>query len=81
MNRVIKHELLDEQQAHIAAPSLRDLVRINRFLGGHEVLRKALSRLYRPTDAFTMLDVGAASGDMGRIVRDRYPGARVTSLD
>jgi 2-polyprenyl-3-methyl-5-hydroxy-6-metoxy-1,4-benzoquinol methylase len=28
-----------------------------------------------------MLDVGAASGDMGRAVRELYPLARVTSLD
>lgn len=79
--RVIRHELLDEQPPDIAAASLRDLVRINNLLGGHQVLRKALRRIVRPSDEFTMLDVGAASGDMGRVVLAEYPGARVTSLD
>jgi len=79
--RVIRHELLDEQPAAVAARSLRDLVRINRLLGGHEVLRKALRRIVKPSGEFTFLDVGAASGDMGRVVREAYPGARVTCLD
>ena len=79
--RVIRHELLDEQTPERAAPSLRDLVRINRLLGGHEVLRKALRRLFPKGAEFTMLDIGAASGDMGRVVRREYPRARVTSLD
>jgi hypothetical protein len=79
--RVIRHELLNEQTPEAAEASLGDLVRINRLLGGHEVLRKALARLYRPDDRFTVLDVGAASGDMGRVIQKRYPFARVTSLD
>jgi len=36
---------------------------------------------FRPNDRFSMLDVGAASGDMGDRVREWYPGARVVSLD
>jgi 2-polyprenyl-3-methyl-5-hydroxy-6-metoxy-1,4-benzoquinol methylase len=79
--RVIRHELLDEQTPEQAAPSLRDLVRINRLLGGHEVLRKALRLVIEPSEEFTMLDVGAASGDMGRAVQRLYPAARITSLD
>jgi 2-polyprenyl-3-methyl-5-hydroxy-6-metoxy-1,4-benzoquinol methylase len=80
--RVIRHELLDEQTPGRAAASLRDLVRINRLLGGHKVLRNALQRVFKASEEeFTMLDVGAASGDMGRVVRARYPHARVTSLD
>jgi 2-polyprenyl-3-methyl-5-hydroxy-6-metoxy-1,4-benzoquinol methylase len=79
--RVIRHELLDEQTPDRAAASLRDLVRINRLLGGHEALRNALGRVVRPSEEFTMLDVGAASGDMGRAVRERYPHARITALD
>jgi 2-polyprenyl-3-methyl-5-hydroxy-6-metoxy-1,4-benzoquinol methylase len=81
MRRVIRPEFLDEQPPGTAAGSLRDLVRINKFLGGHEVLRSALRRLSTPADEFTILDVGAASGDMGRVVRELYPRARVTSLD
>jgi len=79
--RIIRHELLDEQPPGVAAQSLRDLIRINKFLGGHETLRKALNRLLAPDERFTMLDVGAASGDMGEVVRRQYSGAGVTSLD
>jgi 2-polyprenyl-3-methyl-5-hydroxy-6-metoxy-1,4-benzoquinol methylase len=79
--RVIRHELLDEQPPNVAAHSLRDLVRINRLFGGHQALRKTLARVVGPSEAFTMLDVGAASGDMGRVVRREYPYALVTSLD
>ena len=35
----------------------------------------------QPADSFSVLDVGAASGDMGAAIRRRYPRARVTSLD
>jgi 2-polyprenyl-3-methyl-5-hydroxy-6-metoxy-1,4-benzoquinol methylase len=79
--RVIRHELLDEQPPEVAVHSLRDLARINRLFGGHEALRKTLARIVQPADTFTMLDVGAASGDMGRVVRRRYSQAQVTSLD
>ena len=30
---------------------------------------------------FSVLDVGAASGDMGACIRQWYPAAKVTSLD
>jgi ubiquinone/menaquinone biosynthesis C-methylase UbiE len=32
-------------------------------------------------DRFSLLDVGAASGDMGRYVQKRFPNAQVVSLD
>jgi len=79
--RIIEPELLDHESPERAAPSLRDLVRINRLLGGHRVLREALAHCVRDGDSFTMLDVGSASGDAGEIVQRRYPAARVTSLD
>lgn len=79
--RIILPEWLDSQPPDDAANSLEDLVRINRLLGGHEVLRKALARLVNPEESFTMLDVGAASGDMGEVVRREYPASVVTSLD
>lgn len=59
---------------------MRDLVRINRYLGGHEATRKALYSV-APDRPFTVLDVGAASGDTAEVIRDRYPRASVTSLD
>src|SRR6188472_815450 len=39
-HRIIAHEILDEQTPERAKASLRDLVRINRYLGGHEALRQ-----------------------------------------
>ena len=80
-DRVIKHEILDDQTPERAAPSLADIVRINRLLGGHEVLRKRLRDIVAPDEKFTFLDVGAASGDAGQIVKRQYPNAAVFSLD
>lgn len=79
--RIVQAELMDDESPDRTAPSLRDLVRINQLLGGHRVLRQALAQSVRPDEAFTMLDVGAASGDAEAIVRQHYPRARVTSLD
>ncbi len=79
--RHIEPEWLDDESPETAAPSVEDLVRINRMLGGHRVLRDALRRCFRPGDSFTMLDVGAASGDAAAVVRASYPRATVVSLD
>lgn len=79
--RTIRPEILDHSPPGEVSQSLDDLARINRLLGGHEVLRKTLRRLFPAGEGFTMLDVGAASGDMGKVVRAAYPGSRVTSLD
>lgn len=79
--RYIMPEILDDQVPERAAPSLSDIVRINRYTGGHRVLRQAMAASVRPEDRFTMLDVGAASGDAAAIVRREYPNARVVSLD
>ena len=79
--RVLKPELLDSLPEHEARASLADLVRINRDWGGHSTLRRLLAQVARRDEEFSLLDVGAASGDMGDCVRANYPGARVTSLD
>lgn len=78
--RRIEHEILDEQTPEAGRRSLLDLTRINRFLGGHEALRQALRRV-APSGRFSALDIGAASGDSGRVIRAMLPGATVTSLD
>jgi 2-polyprenyl-3-methyl-5-hydroxy-6-metoxy-1,4-benzoquinol methylase len=78
--RRIDHEILDEQTPEEGRRSLRDLVRINRYLGGHEALRAALRRI-APEGPFTVLDIGAASGDSGEVIRASFPQASVTSLD
>ena len=78
--RVILPEVLDSLPPAEAEPSLRDIVRINRYLGGHEVLRGLLHRAAAP-EQFSLLDAGAASGDMAAVVGKLYPRARVTLLD
>ena len=78
---MIEPEWLDDTPAAEAQASLGDLVRINRLLGGHEVTRKTLRRLVGHEERFTLLDVGAASGDMGAVIRESFPGATVTSFD
>lgn len=80
-SRWIQPELLDDQPPERAAPSLRDIVRINRYLGGHAVLRKAVSRAVGDKPAFRFLDVGAGSGDAAGIVRSSWPNAATVSLD
>lgn len=79
--RIIRPEWLDTQTPEDATASLNDLVKINRLLGGHAVLRKTLARIVHPGDSFSLLDVGAASGDMGACIQKVYPAAVVTSFD
>jgi ubiquinone/menaquinone biosynthesis C-methylase UbiE len=79
--RVLKPEVLDTLPPEEARASLTDLVRINQRWGGHSTLRKLLDDAVPQDEPFTLLDVGAASGDMGRFVRQRRPAANVTNLD
>lgn len=79
--RVIEPELLDHASPEVARDNLGDLVRINRYLGGHAILRRIMADFACPQDCFSMLDVGAASGDMGAVLQRCYPRATITSLD
>jgi 2-polyprenyl-3-methyl-5-hydroxy-6-metoxy-1,4-benzoquinol methylase len=79
--RLILPELLDSLPREQARASLGDLVRINRRWGGHSTLRRLLAETVPAAGKFSVLDVGAASGDMGACMREWYPGAAVTSLD
>ena len=79
--RLILPELLDTLPPDQARASLLDLVRINRYWGGHSTLRNLLRENVPDGQAFSVLDVGAASGDMGACIRQWYPAAKVTSLD
>jgi hypothetical protein len=79
--RCIVPEMLDHAPPDVARASLRDLARINRYLGGYYVLGRLFDGVVKPGDSFSVLDIGAASGDMGAAIQRRYPGARVTSLD
>lgn len=80
--RLILPELLDTLPPDQALASLQDLVRINRRWGGHSTLRSLLrENVGRGSGEFSLLDVGAASGDMGACIAQWYPAAKVTSLD
>ena len=79
--RRIVPEMLDHAPPEVARASLRDLARVNRYLGGYLVLRNMFARAVQPGESFSVLDVGSASGDMGAAIVRSFPGARVTSLD
>jgi SAM-dependent methyltransferase len=79
--RRIKPELLEHLTAEDARENLADLIRLNARFGGHAVLRSALREVVEPSEAFTLLDVGCASGDTARLIGRTYPAARITSLD
>jgi SAM-dependent methyltransferase len=80
-NRSIRPELLDHAREQDARSNLADIVRLNRQFGGHQVILRMLERVAGRGDVFSMLDVGAASGDTARLVRQNYRRAQVVSLD
>jgi hypothetical protein len=79
--RFIEPEMLDHAPPDVTRASLRDLARINRYLGGYYVLRRLFGGVVKANDSFSVLDIGAASGDMGAAILRDFPRARVTSLD
>ncbi len=79
--RIIEPEILDHAGPEDTRECLRDLARLNRYFGGHSVLRGILKEFAGPGDRFSLLDVGAASGDSGVAIREIYPRAEVVSLD
>jgi 2-polyprenyl-3-methyl-5-hydroxy-6-metoxy-1,4-benzoquinol methylase len=74
-------EKLDHAPREEALENLQDLVRVNKYFGGYATLRRIVREFVRPDEAFSLLDIGAASGDMGAALREAYPRATVTSLD
>src|SRR5579885_1266113 len=79
--RVVEPELLDDAPESEARQSLHDLVRINRWSGGHRLARRLVGEYASADESLTLLDVGSGSGDMGEAIRRGFPRARVTSLD
>jgi ubiquinone/menaquinone biosynthesis C-methylase UbiE len=79
--RKIQPELLDHCKPELARANLADLVRINRDFGGHSTLRHLLRQVAASGDTFSLLDIGAASGDTAALIQEAYPRAVVTSLD
>lgn len=79
--RHIEPEELDHSPPEVARRNLADLVRINRYFGGHSTIRRLLHQANVPAGDFSLLDVGAASGDTGGVIQQAYPRARVFNLD
>jgi SAM-dependent methyltransferase len=79
--RLFESEWLDSAPPPAAERNLRDLVRINRWFGAHRVLLHLFQELAHTRGEFSVLDVGAASGDMGACLRSKYKRATVTSVD
>jgi len=79
--RVIQSELLDHAPVEEARANLAQIVRLNERFGGHGVLRKTLAEVVNGNAAFTLLDIGSASGDTAKLIAQLYPRATVTSLD
>jgi SAM-dependent methyltransferase len=79
--RVLKPELLDSAPGKLRNRNLQDIARINRWCGGHRILLRVLRDLVSARDGFSVLDVGAASGDMGQRIREVFPNARVILTD
>lgn len=79
--RLIEPELLDHADPADARVNLRQLVLLNRRFGGHSTIRKLFQEAAVEHERFTVLDVGAASGDSARVIREIYPHARVTNFD
>jgi ubiquinone/menaquinone biosynthesis C-methylase UbiE len=70
------------------AGNLRDLARVNRWLGGSRLSWRAVLfvlRRHGPDDDLRVLDIGTGAGDIPRYLRRatayRYPGIRITATD
>lgn len=79
--RILRPQLLNTASREDAEKSLADIVRLNRWSGAHRLIRLLMRQAVKGNDPFTLLDVGAASGDSGRVILQSYPRASVTSLD
>ena len=79
--RTLRPELLESADPALANRNLRDIARINRWFGGHRAILHVFKNLAPLQKKFSILDVGAGSGDMGKCLRRRFRNAMVVSLD
>lgn len=79
--RHIEPEMLADASGEQMRRNLREIALVNRLFGGHSVARLLLREMGLPSEAFSLLDVGAASGAMGEAIRRAFPQASVLSLD
>ncbi len=66
-------ELLDQKRgaAREVEKSLRDIARINRYLGGAKVVEKAIWPLLQGRKSATILDIGTGSADIPRFLVEK----------
>jgi SAM-dependent methyltransferase len=81
MARTLEPELMDSSPPVGLVQNLRDLSRINRWLGGNRTLAGLLDPYLRRNPQARILDVGAANGETLRWLGTRYPEAHLVSLD
>jgi len=81
MERTRQPEWLAVADPADAARNLADLRRINRWLGGWRIARKLVAQECGRAETFSLLDVGAASGDVGAVIERDFPHACVVALD
>ncbi|MBI4906507.1 MAG: methyltransferase domain-containing protein [Acidobacteria bacterium] len=79
--RRIQQELLDTASDSEAEGNLRDLLRIHRYLGGERIFLALISRWYRRTDRFHLLDIGSGACPLQLSLARRYPRANIVSTD
>lgn len=79
--RVLSEEAMASASDADLEQNLRDLRFINRWTGARRKLRSILGEHFVSTEAFSFLDVGAASGDIAHNVREAFPNSRTIVLD
>jgi SAM-dependent methyltransferase len=79
--RALQPELLECAGPEPADRNLRDIACINQWFGGHDALLRIMRDLVDSHERFSLLDVGAGSGDMGRCITRHFQHAKVVSLD
>ncbi len=86
MLKVLRTRVLSEESMASASDAdlewnLKDLRFINRWTGARRKLRALLRDRFHTGEAFSFLDVGAASGDIVSNVRHAFPASRTLALD
>jgi SAM-dependent methyltransferase len=61
--------------------NLRELASINRWFGGHRALLRVTRVFVHPNEHFSVLDVGAGSGDMAGSLTCHFRNVKVVALD
>jgi SAM-dependent methyltransferase len=79
--RFIEPEILEKAPQKQMQRNLQEIAKVNRLFGGYRILRTLLGEYVTPENRFTVLDVGAANGEMGAAIRQSFPLAVVYSLD